>query len=148
MAVTVDDLKSALDCETDIALAERLGVERSTVAQWRRREGVPKGWHFVLKIKDVEAQSLAARRRLFSDGDGYYIQMAALSVLEPTQFDWPMLTADGRGQHIQQWILKAASYVIQVLGSRNCDTLADYEQLVRELNRPEHRAGLNDWLYP
>lgn len=148
MVVTVDDLKVALNCETDIALAERLGVERSTIAQWRRREAVPKGWHFVLKLKEVEAQSLSARRRLFGDGDGYFVQMAALAVLDPTRFDWPELTESARGSHVQEWILKATGYIIQVLGERTCNSQADYQCLLTELAQPEHRAGLKAWLYP
>lgn len=148
MTVTVDELKTALGCDTDIALAERLGVERSTIAQWRRRTGVPKGWHFVLKLKDVEVQSLAARRRLFGEGDGYYIQMAALALLDVTRFDWPELAPSARGGMMQDWIVKAAAYVIRVLGDRTCNSHREYEALLFELNSPDHRVGLQQWLYP
>lgn len=148
MAVTVDELKTALGCDTDIALAERLGVERSTIAQWRRRAGVPQGWHYVLKLKDVEIQSLAARRRLFGDGDGYYVQMAALALMDAIHFDWPGVGARGQGYLIQEWIIKTAAYVIQVLDGRTCNSYLEYEDLFSELSRPEHREGLRQWLYP
>lgn len=148
MTVTVDDLRSALGCETDTALAERLGLERSTIAQWRRRSGVPKRWHFVLKMKEVETHSLAARRRIFGEGDGYYVHMAALAVLDPSRFEWPELTYWGRAMMIQDWILKAAGYVIRVLNGRTCSSDIECELLIAELAKPEHRQGLQSWLFP
>jgi hypothetical protein len=147
MLVTVDDLKRALASDTDLGLAERLGVERSTIAQWRRRGSVPNRWHFVLKMKAVEAQSLAARRRIFGDGDGYFIQIVTLALLDPSRFDWPELAPHARGTHIQDWILRVAGYVIKILGDRTCNSHAECEALVHELTHGSHPQALKDWLY-
>lgn len=147
MLVTVDDLKRALASDTDLALADRLGVERSTVAQWRRRGSVPARWHFVLKMKEVEVQSLAARRRIFGDGDGYFIQIVALALLDHSAFEWSELMPYARGGQIQEWVLKAAGYVIHALGDRSCNSYAECEVLVSELTQGEHPRAIKDWLY-
>jgi hypothetical protein len=146
MSVGVDDLVQALGCRTDQELAARLGLNRTTIAQWRRRGGVPRNWHFVLQMKKLEAQSLAARRRIFGDGDGYYIHMAALAILTASDFDWPELSQAERGAHIEDRILKLSSYIIEVLGERSLKLFYDYENLLRELRTPEHAKLIQELL--
>lgn len=142
MTVVVDDLKATLRCESDIELADRLGVERSTIAQWRRRGGVPARWHFILKAPAVEAARLAARRRIFGDGDGFYLHMAAIALLDEERFHWPELTPAHQGWQVEDWLLRVASYIIEVLGDRTCESLDEYEVLVRELLAPPHPERL------
>ncbi|MBA4050964.1 MAG: hypothetical protein C0472_03595 [Erythrobacter sp.] len=146
MTVEVDDLIEALGCRTDQELAARLGLERTAIAQWRRRGGVPRNWHFVLTLEKVEAQTLAARRRIFGDGDGYYIHMAALAILTASDFDWPELSHAARGAHIEDRILKLSSYIIEVLGERSLKLFYDYENLLRELGTIEHDKRIRELL--
>ena len=142
MTVSVDELKTTLGCESDVELADRLGVERSTVAQWRRRNGVPARWHFILKAPADKAARLAARRRIFGDGDGFYIHMAALALLDDERFHWPMLTPHARGWQVEDWLLRVATYIIEVLGDRTCTSYEDYERLMAELLAEPHPEGL------
>jgi hypothetical protein len=144
MSVGVDDLVEALGCRTDQELAARLGLNRTTIAQWRRRGGVPRNWHFVLQMEKLEAQSLAARRRIFGDGDGYYIHMAALALLPGSNLSWPELPEAQRGAQIEDQILRLSSYIIEVLGERSLKLFYDYENLVRELQSPEHQERLRE----
>ena len=144
MSVSVDDLVEALGCRTDQELAARLGLNRTTIAQWRRRGGVPRNWHFVLRMEKLEAQSLAARRRIFGDGDGYYIHMAALALLPATDLSWPELSDAQRGAQIEEQILRLSSYIIEVLGERSLKLFYDYENFVRELQAPEHQERMRE----
>jgi hypothetical protein len=146
MYVEVDHLVRVLGCRTDQELAARLGLERSTIAQWRRRGGVPRNWHFVLMMEKIEAQTLAARRRIFGDGDGYYIHMAALAIMTASDFHWPELSPAQRGAHIEDRILKLSSYIIEVLGERSLRLFHDYENLLRELGTPEHDKRIQELL--
>jgi Bacteriophage CI repressor helix-turn-helix domain. len=146
MAVEVDDLVEALGCRTDQELAERLGLNRTTIAQWRRRGSVPRSWHFLMFMEEFEAKALAARRRIFGDGDGYYIHMAALAILTASDFDWPELSDAARGAHIQERLLKLSSYIIEVLGDRSLKLFYDYEALVRELGTIEHDERIRQLL--
>jgi hypothetical protein len=109
---------------------------------------VPKRWHFLIKLAEIEAETLAARRRIFGDGDGYYIHMAALSMLQRELFEWDMLASPTRGAQIEDFILKAAAYVITVLGDRSCNSFDEYWALAVELSSREHREAVQGWLYP
>jgi hypothetical protein len=141
--VTVDELKEALGLLTDIDLASRLGVERSTIAQWRRRQKVPQHWHFVLANEGIEDRLLATRRQVFGDGHGHYVMMAALAILDVEDLDWadwlmPMAVGHSRLERI----LLACSYVIDALAGAQCSSQSDYESLVARLMTPEHKDGL------
>ena len=144
MSVGVDDLVEALGCRTDQELAARLGLNRTTIAQWRRRGGVPRNWHFVLRMEKLEAQSLAARRRIFGGGDGYYIHMAALALIPNAYLSWPELSNAERGAQIEDQILRLSSYIIEVLGERSLKLYYDYDALVRELQAPEHQERMRE----
>lgn len=141
--VTVDELKEALGLLTDIDLASRLGVERSTIAQWRRRQKVPQHWHFVLAKEAIEDRLLATRRQVFGDRNGHYVIMAALAILDLEDFDWAsFLMPQAVGSARLDRILLACSYVIDALAGTQCSSQSDYESLVMRLLTPEHREGL------
>ena len=48
MGDLVDKLRTAIGVKTDTALADELGLERSTVAQWRRRGSLPQAYRAIL----------------------------------------------------------------------------------------------------
>ncbi|KPP90681.1 hypothetical protein [Erythrobacter sp. HL-111] len=101
-----------------------------------------------MQLHSIEADSLAARRRIFGEGDGYYIHMAAIAVLERSQLDWPMLEPHARAAQIEDRLLRAASYIVEVLGDRPLKLYYDYEGLVRELMAQEHQEALRERLTP
>ncbi|MET0369773.1 MAG: hypothetical protein ABW039_00195 [Sphingobium sp.] len=145
MSVSVDDLREVLLAETDMRLAEKLGLERSTIAQWRKR-GVPKRYHFLMEMRgdpQLEARDLAARRRIFGDGDGGFIMEAAIGFVPLAAFDMPSeFTPGAAGYMRMETIMVAARYILDVLGDRRCETTDDYIALLRELDSDGHADAI------
>ncbi|WP_416464778.1 hypothetical protein [Sphingomonas sp. VDB2] len=145
MAVTVDDLRAALDAATDMQLAEMLGVERSTVAQWRKR-GVPRRFQSSVKIgpeEEAYAKDFALRRRLFGDGDGGYLMMAAMAHVPLSCFDMPAELSNANiGGMRMDMVLIVARYIVDLLGDRRSYTEGDYLALMQELDGEQHRRAI------
>ncbi|PAL22661.1 hypothetical protein [Sphingopyxis sp. GW247-27LB] len=144
----VDNLRALLGAETDQDFAQMLGVERSTIAQWRRRKGVPDRWARAIMSRSLQGHVDAQRFRVFGAGDGYFLAMAALAVLpkDAIDFDGAGLTDASLGDVRMQRLLHAVSHVSEVANGEAIDSFAKYENLVARLALPEHRARLEDRL--
>jgi len=140
----VDELRAAVGAETDIALAARLGLERSTVAQWRRRGGVPARYRFMIDPawrSDVRRGMKQRDRRLvYGDGPGEFLLRAALAVIPQGALDAPHLSPALLGDLRESTIINVVAAALEVcaeaLGKARPDNEEDYDRLVDALCQP------------
>ena len=75
-------LKGVLAVHSDVDLAAKLGVERSTVAQWKRRGAVPSKYAYLLGLAEMPSQtekSLAAvRHHYLGRAENHWLLKVAL----------------------------------------------------------------------
>lgn len=155
MSDLVDQLRSALGAETDLALAQELGVERSTVAQWRRRGSLPRIYQSILDAEAVgnrRAEVIASRQQLFGDSRLMYTLRAALAVIPTNSFDYPELSPALRGD-VREGILANVVRVVQkqcrILFDRpNCVNEAEYDRLIEALMGDEAQTQIKVALWP
>src|SRR3569623_456723 len=113
----VDQLKAALGVETDIALARELGLERSTIAQWRRRGALPALYRGIIDAGERAASlavALAARQQVYGDSRAMYLLRGALAVIPAGLLDFPELSAHLLGDHRERLLLNVARVVQEV----------------------------------
>ena len=149
MSDPVDMLKEVLGVETDLALAEELGLERSTVSQWRRRRSLPRDYQAILDAhaaNEARAHVLASRQRLYGDARVMYQIRAALAVIPADE-----LTIDGLapaliGDHREQLIANIAPVVrtacVELFDRPTCETEEEYLALVELLTSPPFSESL------
>lgn len=146
----VDALKQAIGVETDLALAAKLGLDRSTVAQWRRRGMVPARYRFIAdpsRQDDVRRGfKNRDRRELYGDGNGEYLLRAALAVVPVSALDFPELSPALLGDYRESTLINLLSVVLEVcaqqLGKPRPESEEDYEALVEALSRPAAEESL------
>lgn len=128
-----------------------LGLERSTIAQWRRRGSVPARYGFMLKMKhrdDVrQGMRHALRRQLYGDGTGRYLLAAALAFIPPAELEFGEELASGNlGWARESRVLSVVNVVLNacslVLGKARCQTEADFIKLMSALEEPEWRKAI------
>lgn len=149
----VDQLKEVLAVSTDLALAQELGVERSTVAQWRRRRSLPDRYQMILDADErtnARNNALATRRFVYGDGPGMFLVRASLAVIPLKILDFPELSPALLGDHRERAIINVAKLAAEmcpvVLSKPRCESEEDYDLLVSALLAPEHKAKLADAL--
>lgn len=149
MTDMVDQLKLALGAATDVALARELGLERSTVAQWRRRKSLPDIYKEIVDAHEVgEARSaaLAARRFLYGDGKAMFLVRAALAVIPLEKMDYNFLSESLLGDHRERLIINVAQFAssvcLNLFGRPRCDSEREYVELVNAMLSPECAHGL------
>jgi hypothetical protein len=149
MADPVDQLKEALAASTDLSLAKELGVERSTVAQWRRRGALPARYQAILDADErnrARKDALAARRFVYGDGAGMFLVRAALAVIPVQVLDFPELSPALRGDHRERAIINVAEFAARlcpiVLGKQRCETEEDYDMLVEAMLSEDRKTDL------
>ena len=105
---------------------------------------MPDRWHFIIRSEHAKRADLAAERRIYGDGDGYFISMIALALMDANDFDWKDagLHPEGEGFQRQARLMRAASYVIEWIEDRKCNTHDQYRAAVEELSSPAHREAL------
>lgn len=146
----VDALKVAVGAETDLGLAAKLGLERSTISQWRRRGNIPFRYRFMLDPQRQDSVQRGMkhrdRRQLYGDGDGHYLLRAALAVLPAAELDFPELSPALLGDFRESTLVNVISAVLDVcqreLGKARPSSEQDYEHLVNELMKPAGQQRL------
>lgn len=151
MTDPVDALKIALEVETDLALAARLGLDRSTIAQWRRRGSIPVRYRFMLKPESRESIKRgwrhADRRQIYSDGGGRFILSAALGCIPTAAFDFPdSFSPANIGWSRESLIVNIVQVVLKAcreeLGKAACESHDEFIQIMTVLDRAEYREAV------
>lgn len=154
MTDPVDALKKALSIGSDIGLAEHLGLERSTIAQWRRRGSLPARYKFMLDPKysvDVWTGSrIRFRREVYGDGYGRYLLAAALAFIPSDRLEWPELSSANLGMAREARILNVVIVVLdvcsQTLGKSRCENEEEFLKLMEALKSDEAQAAIAESL--
>lgn len=140
MSDLVDKLRTAIGVKTDTALADELGLERSTVAQWRRRGSLPQAYRAILDAhanNQARVQILASRQRLYGDPRIMYQVRAALAVIPDDALDPGDLTPSLIGDHREQLIANVAPVVreacVLLFGRPDCGDESEYRSLIDAL---------------
>lgn len=149
----VDQLRDALHVDTDVALAQELGVERSTVAQWRRRGSLPRMYQAILDAEAVgnhRAEIIASRQQLFGDSRLMYTLRAALAVIPSDYLDYPELSPSLQGDARECVIANVARFVQRqcrlLFGRANCENEAEYLVLVNALTSDDAQTQIKQAL--
>lgn len=141
MTDLVERLKSALGVSTDQALAQELGLERSTVAQWRRRGSVPAIYREIIaadEVNDARAKIIASRQHFYGDSRMMYLVRAALAYIPSQEFeDNTDLSAALLGDHRERLLLNVGQVVQEacraLFGRSICESENEYDKLVKAL---------------
>ena len=132
-------LRITFGAATDMELAEKLGVVRSAVAQWRSR-GVPKKYAVLIPKTDSDisnAVDAAIRINLFHKPGNSFIIAAAATTLNDGYLEGFRADTDEKAVALERLLLRIASVAINVtnleLKKESCETPDDYLQLVHLL---------------
>ena len=151
----LEELKALFGVQTDIELAASLGIERSTIAQWRRRGRLPPRYKIIAgaerRLTRTKAQSEEALRRairgLVYRDPLYHLWLAAcLSALPAGDFAVREgEDAPARGRRLERRIAELFDNCLNFsqaeLGKVRPDGEADYLELVAALSAcPPERA--------
>jgi len=110
-AVDIEALKRALGAETELELAARLGIARSTVSQWRRRGSIPARYLALLAAEVDGSDSAAAEQHVFRRPEAHYWLRAALALLPGGQTEEGVLQA---GRSREQLVIALMGLAIRV----------------------------------
>lgn len=146
----VDLLKARFGAATDQDLAARMGVERSAVAQWRKR-GVPKKYRYVMAHATVVDQITALLRdglrvQFLGRAENQYFLKAALGMFEAAEGETsdPVLKGVEREAVLLGLMSVAAQATLDGLGKRHCEDDADYLYLMKVLNTGGYPKAIAD----
>ena len=137
-------LKETLGVGSDAELAAALGVERSTVAQWRRRGSVPERYFGFLNLEHSVPRLArffnAIRARIFSRPEHTFFLRAALSLLPEV---WPQNneTGDESGTYREEIVVSLMNLAQlkswSALGKAHPETTEDYTILLAAIRAEE-----------
>jgi hypothetical protein len=141
----VDRLREALGVETDSALAAELGLERSTVAQWRRRGSLPKPYQAILDAHSVNkhrAQIRASRQKLYGDPAVMYLLRAALAIIPINKLEADFLSPGLLGDLREQVIANVGPVIREACNELfqrpYCTSEDEYDRLVELVFSPAY----------
>ncbi len=97
-AVDISALKSALGARTELELAAKLGIARSTVSQWRRRGSIPARYHGLLAGSANDSEAAAAGQQVFQRSEARYWLRTALALLPRGDFRGESVLQAGRSR--------------------------------------------------
>lgn len=149
----VDALRRAVDAASDIRLADKLGVERSTISKWRRR-GLPLRYRFMIDPAHSDSVRIGMkkrdRRRLYGDGQGEFLMRAALAVVPAKLFDFPELSPALLGDYRESLLVNVVSAILDVsqtvLGKPHPSSEEEYDELLSALEMPDSIRRLRNAL--
>lgn len=151
MLSDVDKLRDFLNASSDSALAAMLGVGRSTVSQWRRREQLPARYLGLIQApssEDIKNRIRRSdRRSVYGDGNGRYVLSAALAFiplhsldfgeqLSPGNIGW---ARESRIIYVVQAVLRVCQ---QIFGKQRCESHDEYIRLMRALETEEAQGWI------
>lgn len=93
-AVDIEGLKRALGAQTELELAAKLGIARSTISQWRRRGRIPGRYQPLIHAELASSDAAAAGQQVFRRPEAHYWLRSALALL-PEGHDADGLLASG-----------------------------------------------------
>lgn len=133
-------LKRALDVETDMALAECLGLQRFAVSKWRKRLSIPEKYIALIpetKERISGALDAAFRITLFHKPGNAFIVAAAMAALPYDKFSKFEASTAEKAIAFERLMLRLASVAINAtnldLKKETCESQDDYLQLVQLL---------------
>jgi hypothetical protein len=136
-------LKAALEVKTDVELAKALGIERSTVAQWKRRGGPPEKYMMMIgeDPKRFARAWDAVRHHLLGRVENHYFLRAGLAFL-PKDLPTPPNASKAELGQIREQMLLALMNLAQIttynrLEKRYCENEEDYAFLVQAMEIAE-----------
>lgn len=139
-------LKAALDVNTDVELANALGIERSAVAQWKRRGGVPAKYMMMIgeDPKRFARAWDAVRHHLLGRVENHYFLRAGLAFL-PQELPTPAGASKADLGEIREQTLLELMNLAQIvtydrLEKRYCESEEDYAFLVRAMEVAEREV--------
>lgn len=151
MSDKVDQLRKVLGAGSDSALAALLGLERSTIAQWRRREQVPARYRVFIEggaPKTVESfVRRSDRRSVYGDGHGRYILSAALGVIPLHTLDFGEELSPGNlGWARESRVMSVVRIILavckQLFDRERCETDDEYIKLMEALKSEPVRGQI------
>jgi transcriptional regulator with XRE-family HTH domain len=80
-AVDIEGLKRVLGAHTELELAAKLGIARSTVSQWRRRGSIPGRYQTLLHADLASSDAAVAGQQVFRRPEAQYWLRSALALL-------------------------------------------------------------------
>jgi transcriptional regulator with XRE-family HTH domain len=151
----INTLKSALGVSTDVELARKLGIERSTVAQWKRRGSVPSKYAYLISLaefpSEAERNLNAVRHHLLGRSERQWFLKAALAFLPYFKDAWLEDEPATRGEERERVVISLMSLAeaccLKYLDLDYPTGDEDYEQLVRIMNSSE-RLSVDALLSP
>lgn len=133
----IQALKAALGATTDGELATALGVERTSISQWRRRGSVPQKYRAYLgldeMVSEVTRLLTSGRKRVLDRIEYHYWVRAALAFM-PSHHDDGQKTFAERGRSREEMLMTLLNLAMvstnAYLGKRWCESEADYDALI------------------
>ncbi len=134
-------LKAALNVSTDVALAQALGVERSSISQWKRRGAVPRKYRAYLGAEGMvsELTRLLAKTRhnFLGRAENHFWLRAALAFMPSYFVDPPGVGPAEVGRSREGPLILLVNLAMIAtnihLGKARCETESDYEALVEAM---------------
>ena len=111
-AVDIAALKSALGARTELELAAKLGIARSTVSQWRRRGSIPARYHGLLVSGANDSDAAAAGQQVFQRSEARYWLRTALALLPRGDVSGESVLQSGRSR--EQLVVALMGLAIRV----------------------------------
>ena len=147
VAAQIEELKQLLGISTDAGLAEELGLQKTAIAQWRRRNAIPQ--HVKLSLEKKKNNIAPLPRGDLEDAFPAVVNMYAVMVcmlIAPSIDIIEMNAPDRRkriseltdlASHFNEFRAGAALILLRIMRRNNIEVDEAFEVLVHS---PEHLA--------